>query len=134
MKEAMIKPKKFTTKECLKIIDQDIKTKVYKVKVKIPNNLPDIRYTLKKEVNKKLEPTDSGVASFWPRFWDGNGELEIGFALRIDNNETWFITSVLREIIDNKDHVVFKTSSGSTYVLKPQALDKDEFLKLRGIK
>lgn len=136
MKLKMIKPAKLDVKKCLEILRKPLDTKVGLVKLKIPKNLPDIYYSLSKVIDGKAEPMRGhfGVVSFYPRFSDINGGLELGHSLRTDNRALWYVTSTLREITDKGSYVLMTTSSGTIYRIEPYEMKKSEFLKARGLK
>jgi len=115
-------------------------------KLDIPK-LPDIDYRLSKIVDGVLQIPKAGeVALIWRKWWDEKDGMrineEVGLSLCIGRGiRDWFQTSVLRQVTDYGSFLIFKTSSGSLYLLEPQGeglLEPDaetfaSFKKMRGI-
>lgn len=104
-----------------------------KVEIEIPKDLPRCYYKISKQEFGGFMPMPdyNGHIKFITRVWGYEPNLEVGHALYISNRDFWWMTSVVRNIIDNNDHLLLETSSGSLYKIEPMHIPVDEFLRIR---
>lgn len=138
----MIKPEQLNLKKFLKENSVPYSQEVSVKEMALPDNLPDMNYTLSKyeDGNLRILHKFGGRITFVIRQFleenvdKGGSVMHVGHALRTDNPNFFYMTSVLSEVVDKNDHLLFKTMNGSTYRIDPMSLaTKKDFLGARGV-
>lgn len=105
-----------------------------KIEVEFPKNIPDLSYKLFEVVDEKdvRMAIYDGNVRFKLKGWDKDvSQLEVGHCLYIGNLNYWYHTSLITEVMDHDEFLMFKTRSGSIYKITPIVRSPDYYLNLR---